>query len=47
MTNFEIHQRSKVLPLKFGQRISACVYMFKKVRNNPDILVVPVRIGNQ
>lgn len=47
MSNFELHQVSRVLPLRIRRKMSICSLMFRKVHENPAILYIPGRLGNR
>lgn len=46
-SNVELHQKSKLLPLKQRRIAAICKFFFKKIRQSPYMLTEPVRKGNR
>lgn len=46
-SNFELHQRSKLLPLKMRRRSSICILMYKRLELDAGLFAVPGRPGTR
>lgn len=46
-SNFELHTRSRVLPLRLRRKMGTCLMMYKKIKADPKIIYKPNRIGNR
>lgn len=46
-SNYELHQRSKMLPLEVRRRMGICNLMFKRICIDPNIVLIPGRSGTR
>lgn len=45
--NYELHKRSKVLPLRLRHKMSTCLMVYKKIQSDPKIIYHSQRTGNR
>lgn len=46
-SNFDLHKSSNLLPLRCRRQMAMCQIMYRKIKRNPSILIVPTRSGNR
>lgn len=46
-SNFELHQKARILPLKFRRKIAVSRTMFRRITRCPELLAIPTRLGNR